>query len=54
LAYFLSIPKEVVVDNLRKVFAKKSEETFLENKNVFEKVINEQNFEKSNIKIEKI
>lgn len=54
LAYFLSIPNEIVVDNLRKVFAKKSEETFLENRNVFEKVISEQNFEKSNIKIEKI
>lgn len=54
LAYFLQIPDEIVVDNLRKVFAKKSEETFLENKNVFEKVISEQNFEKSSHKIAKI
>jgi hypothetical protein len=54
LSYFLQIPEEIVVDNLKKVFLKKSEETFLSNKDIFEKVVKELNFEKSNVKIEKI
>jgi hypothetical protein len=54
LSYFLQIPEEIVIDNLKKVFLKKSEETFLSNKEIFDKIVNELSFEKSNIQIKKI
>jgi hypothetical protein len=54
LSYFLSIPSEICIDNLKKVFFKKSQEVFETNRDIFENTIKSLDFEKSKNTISKV